>query len=73
MTTSHDDLTNTRHWLTYTAAAARYRVSVRTLQRLANAGDVERVRVPHRRPAAYLSVLDLDEVLGDLTSGSAAA
>lgn len=58
------DLTDSTAWTTYARAAAAHRVSVRTLQRLCDAGKITRIRVPHRRPAAYLSVSDLDRVLG---------
>lgn len=51
------------NWITRTAAAERYGVSLRTLDRLAAAGEVERVKLPRRLPSSFLSVDDLDRVL----------
>lgn len=66
MATEHHDLTDTTTWTTYTRACSRYRVSLRTLQRLADKGVITRVRVPHRRPSVYLLIADLERVLTPL-------
>lgn len=50
-------------WITRTAAAEQYGVSLRTLDRLAAAGEVKRVKLPRRLPSVYLAVADLDRVL----------
>lgn len=50
-------------WTTRGAAAARYGVSVRTIDRLTRGGEVRRIRLPHRLPGVLVSVADLDAVL----------
>lgn len=50
-----DNASNTpAEWLTYREAAARFGVSLRTLERLASSGRLRRRRLPHRRPAVQL-------------------
>lgn len=50
-------------WITRTAAAERYGVSIRTLDRLAAAGEVQRMKLPRRLPSVFLAVTDLERVL----------
>lgn len=47
-------------WLTYTQAAARYRVATRTLYNLIHTGRITCRRFPHRRPSVYLYRPDMD-------------
>ena len=53
-------------WITRTVASERYGVSLRTLDRMAAAGEVDRVKLPRRLPSTFLSVADLDAQLADL-------
>lgn len=51
-------------FLTYTVAAARYGVSVRQLQYMADRGEITRHRLPHRRPSVFLPVEELEALFG---------
>lgn len=50
-------------WITRARAAALYGVSTRTIDRLAMAGEIRRVKLPHRLPSVLLAVADLERVL----------
>lgn len=56
---------NPAEWTTRAAAAARYGVSDRTIDRLAARGVVKRRKFPHRSPAVFLSVADLDAAFSE--------
>lgn len=50
-------------WITRATAVERYGVSLRTLDRLAAAGEVQRMKLPRRLPSVFLAVADLERVL----------
>ena len=52
-----------KEWITRADAARRYGVSERTLDRLADAGKISRRKYPHRRPAVFLAVADLERAM----------
>lgn len=59
----HTQTYDPEDWITRAAAATRYAVSTRTLDRLADAGTIRRVRLPHRLPSVLLSVADLERAM----------
>lgn len=57
---------STTTWITYRQAAERYQVSVRTLQRMVKAGEVEARRLPRRMPKIVLNTTDIESALGEV-------